>query len=200
MNNQITLVGAIGSQFTYDHTLYGEKYYKITLLVKRDSGVEDRLPVMVSERLIDITEYFLGDYVIVKGSYRSYNIHEENKTRLSLFAFAESVEKLSYSDNYNDIFLEGYITKPPTYRRTPNGREICDVMLGVSRAYNKTDYIPCVCWGKSAKFVSRLEVGDCIRVSGRVQSREYTKDGETKTAYEVSVSLVEVLDDSNNVA
>lgn len=200
MNNQITLVGAISSQFTYDHSIYGEKYYRVTVTVTRDSGTDDIIPVMVSERLINIEDYLIGNCVIVKGQYRSYSLHNEDKTRLMLFVFAQSMEILSYNDNYNEIFLEGYVSKPPVFRQTPLGREICDVILGVPRAYNKSDYIPCVTWGKTAKYVSKLEVGECIRVAGRVQSREYTKDGETKTAYEVSVNLVEVLDDGNNVA
>lgn len=149
---------------------------------------------MVSERLINIKEYSVNDCILVKGQYRSYNLHGELKTKLVLFVFANSFEKLGYSDNYNEIYLEGNITRLPVFRQTPLGREICDVILGVPRAYSKTDYIPCVIWGKNAKYISKLEVGDCIRVAGRVQSREYTKDGETKTAYEVSVNLVEIID------
>ena len=200
MSNEVTIVGAISSNFTYDHSIYGEKYYRVTVTVTRDSGTDDIIPVMVSERLINITEYGIGTNVIIKGQYRSYNSHEELKTRLLLFVFAQSVEILSYRDNYNEIFLEGYVSKPPVFRQTPLGREICDVMLGVPRAYNKSDYIPCVMWGKTAKYVSNLEIGDYIRVAGRVQSREYVKNGETRVAYDVSINLVEVLDDGNNVA
>lgn len=198
MNNQITLVGAISSEFTYDHSLYGEKYYRITLTVTRDSGTDDIIPVMVSERLINIGNYHVNDCIVVIGQYRSYSIHTEYKSKLVLFVFANSIETLNYSDNYNEAYLEGYITKPPTHRLTPNGREISDVMLGVPRAYNKSDYIPCIFWGRCAKYVSKLEVGDHIRVAGRVQSRNYDKGGDVMTAYEVSVNLVEVIDDNDD--
>lgn len=199
MNNEVTLAGCISSDFTYDHEVFNEKYYKITLSVTRDSGTVDLIPVIISERIINIKEYTKGDYIIIKGQYRSHNLHEGLKTRLLLFVFAQIIEPLNYEDNYNDLMLEGYITKPPTYRQTPLGREITDIMLAVPREYGKSDYIPCVVWGKNAKYVSNLEVGNCIRVAGRVQSRPYFKDGETKIAYEVSVSLVEITSDSNKI-
>lgn len=198
MKNQVTLVGAISSQFTYDHELYGEKYYRITVTVTRDSGTDDVLPVIVSERLININEYNLNDCLLIKGQYRTYNVHTDHKIKLMLFIFATEITSLSYKDNYNEIYLEGYVNSPPVYRRTPLGREITDLILNVPRAYGKSDRIPCVCWGKSAKYVSKLETGDYIRVAGRVQSREYTKDGETMTAYEVSVNLVEIIDDQES--
>lgn len=191
MNNQVTLVGAISSEFTYDHEIYGEKYYKITLSVTRDSGTVDKIPVLVSERLINIKEYNVNECVLVKGQYRSYNLHGDFKTKLVLFVFANSFEKMNYSDNYNEVFLEGNITRPPVFRQTPLGREIADIILAVPRGFGKTDYIPCVCWSRTAKYVCDLGMGETIRVAGRVQSRDYVKDGETKTAYEVSVSLVE---------
>lgn len=192
MNNQVTLVGAISSEFTKDHEMYGENYYRVTITVTRDSGTDDKIPVIVSDRLINLGDYHMGNFVIVRGQYRSYNLHEENKTRLVLFVFATEWESLGYVDYFNDVFLEGYITKPPVYRKTPLGREITDVMLAVIRGYGKTDYIPCVSWGRNAKFISKCSVGDPLRLSGRVQSRTYQKDGETMTAYEVSVRLIEL--------
>lgn len=199
-NNEVTLVGRISSQFTHDHEIYGENYYRVTVSVERSSGVYDDIPVLLSDRLFNIREYKKDSYIIVRGQYRSYNLHEGFKTRLLLFVVASEIETLNYSDYYNEVFLEGYITKPPVYRQTPLGREICDVMLGVHRDYNKTDYIPCVIWGKNAKYISKFDVGDIIRVAGRLQSRNYNKAGETKTAYEVSVNLVEVVDDNDEVA
>ena len=200
MNNQITLVGAISSDFTYDHELYGEKYYRVTIRVTRDSGTDDNIPVIVSDRLIDLRDYQIGNFVIVKGRYSSYNLYESEKTKLILYVFATGWESLGYEDYFNDVFLEGYLTKPPVYRKTPLGREIADVMIGVNKGYGKTDYIPCVCWGRNARYITAFNVGDSIRISGRVQSRAYTKNGEAKTAYEVSVRLIEPVGDEDEVA
>lgn len=190
MSNQVTLVGSINSQITYDHTMYGERYLRLTLSVQRTSGVVDNIPVLVSERLIDLQKINIHSYVVVKGQFRSYNSHDEDKTRLILFVFATEIE-LTDTDNYNDVFLEGYIIKPPIYRLTPLGREISDILLCVPREYDKRDYIPCIAWGRTAKYVSKLVVGTCIRVAGRVQSRDYIKDCVNMTAYEISVNLVE---------
>lgn len=191
MKNEVTLVGCLASQFIYDHESYGEKFYKGRLSIIRDSGTNDNIPIIVSERLLDVGKSYIGQPLAIKGQFRSFNLHEKPKTRLILFVFAQSVEILDYDDNINDSFLEGFITKPPVYRVTPLGREIADVMLGVARDYNKVDFIPCVCWGRTAKYVSGLRVGDSVRVSGRVQSRNYEKAGGIKTAYELSVSLLE---------
>lgn len=190
MNNQITIVGRISSEFTYDHETYGEKYYRVIVSVKRDSGIEDNIPVIISDRIINTNDDYFNKYVAIKGQFRSYNLRENLKTRLILFVFATSIEVVAF-DNINDLFLEGVITKPPTYRFTLYGREISDIILAVNRGYGKCDYIPCIVWGRSANYVSGLMVGDTVRVAGRVQSREYDKNGETKTAYEVSVNLVE---------
>lgn len=200
MKNEVTIVGRISSQFTNDHDFYGEKYYRVIITVTRDSGTDDNIPVIISERLVNLSEYPVNTNVIVKGQYRSYNLHNKNNVKLMLYVFATDLELLSYKDNYNEIYLEGYLNKPPIYRQTPLGREITDLILNVPRAYGKSDRIPCVCWGKSAKYVSKLEVGDYIRVAGRVQSRQYLKDGETKTAYEVSVNLVEIMDNDEESA
>lgn len=192
MSNQVNLIGSIMSSFIYSHTSYGEAFYSVTLSVKRDSGKVDLIPLLISERLIDVTENYTNTYVYVAGEFRSYNQHDEDKSRLKLYVFVNSIELLAEARNVNDVFLEGYICKTPTYRLTPLGREISDVMLAVNRQYGKSDYIPCILWGRNAHFVKNLETGSSLRVAGRIQSREYVKDGETKTAYELSVSLVEL--------
>lgn len=190
MSNQVTLIGRISSELTYDHEFYGEKYYRATVSVERTSGTVDDIPVMVSDRLINVRENYLNEYVAIRGQFRSYNLHEALKTRLLLYVFAVDLEIVEPED-INDVFLEGVITNQPNYRETPLGREIADVTLAVNRAYGKNDYIPCICWGRTARYLRYMKIGDSIRVAGRVQSRQYNKAGETKTAYEVSVNLLE---------
>lgn len=192
MNNEVTLVGCIQSLFSYSHSLYGENFYNATLSVKRSSGYEDLIPLLVSDRLIDTGQNYIGQCVYLKGQFRSYNERGESKTSLKLYVFVDSVELLPDTHNVNDIFLEGTLCKTPTYRHTPNGREISDLLLAVNRGYNKSDYIPCICWGRNAYYAKSLNTGDHVRIAGRIQSREYVKNGETKTAYEVSVNLVEL--------
>lgn len=190
MSNQVKLVGHIESQFTLSHTLYSETFYYVTISVKRDSGTVDMLPLLVSDRLIDINKEY--GQVYVTGEFRSYNQRGEDKTRLKLYVFVNTIEPVEDMRDMNDVYLEGYLCKQPTYRLTPLGREIADVMLAVNRAYNKCDYIPCIMWGSNAYNVRQLLAGIHIRVTGRVQSREYVKNGETKTAYELSVNLLEL--------
>ena len=187
MSNQVCLVGEIG-ELTHDHNIYGENFYKTTLTVKRDSGNTDIIPLLVPERVLVSS---VRGCVGVKGEFRSYNDHSENKTKLKLYVYVTELEMVNENTNINDVFLEGYICKVPVYRKTPLGREICDVMLAINRDNGKSDYIPCVFWGKKACYVKGLEIADCIRVAGRIQSREYTKDGIVKTAYELSVNLFE---------
>lgn len=198
-NNQVTIFGEIAGELVFSHEVYGEKFYLTDVLVRRLSGVCDAIPVTVSERLIDVTQNYIGQYVRVSGQFRSYNRRDADKTRLSLSVFAqelEFVEKLM--DDVNQIFLDGYICKEPTYRKTPLGREITDLLIAANRSYGKSDYIPCVAWGRNAKYASGIEVGSRIRICGRIQSRQYVKklDGgsvEERTAYEVSVSKMEVV-------
>lgn len=192
MANQVALVGVIDSELIYDHTMYSEKFYKTTLTVKRDSGKADTVPLLVSERVMDAGSSLVGACIHISGEFRSYNQHDEDKSRLKLYVFVNELEILSESANINDVFLEGYICKPPTYRHTPLGREIADVILAVNRGFNKSDYIPCILWGRNAYYVRGLSVGDSIRVAGRIQSREYVKGSDTKMAYELSVNLMEV--------
>lgn len=193
MSNQVTLVGYISSDFTYDHEILGEKFYKTYVSVKRASGTTDVIPVLISERIINVKNDYTGQYVHIEGQFRSHNKHEENKTRLLLYVFAFSVELLDRQAHVNDLILEGAICKQPTYRMTPQGREIADIMLAVSKGYGKSDYIPCLAWGRNAGYAASMDTGTKIRLTGRVQSREYSKCGEIKTAYEVSVSLLEVV-------
>ena len=197
-NNQVTVMGEIVSDFSYSHEIFGEGFYMVDVKVKRLSESYDIIPVMVSERLLDVTGNYIGAYICVNGQFRSYNRHEERKNRLVLSVFAREVEfleDLEESSRTNQIFLDGYICKEPIYRRTPLGREIADVLLAVNRPYGKSDYIPCICWGRNARFAGKLSVGEHVAVWGRIQSREYQKkisevETETKTAYEVSIGKI----------
>lgn len=190
MSNQVNLIGNIVSDFVYSHALYGETFYNVTLCVQRGSGNIDLVPLLISDRLIDATIKY--DCVYVTGEFRSYNQHDEDKNRLKLYVFVDSMAAVETSENVNDVYLEGFLCKQPTYRHTPQGREIADVMLAVNRQYGKSDYIPCILWGRNAYFVKDLKAGSSLRVAGRIQSREYNKNGECKTAYELSVNLVEL--------
>ena len=199
-NNQVTISGKIVSEFKFSHELYGEKFYLMDVEVPRLSGSSDKIPVMVSERLVDVEQDFMGVKVKVEGQFRSYNRHEEKKNRLVLSVFAreiELVDEIERSEKSNQIYLDGFICKEPVYRETPLGREIADLLIAVNRPYGKSDYIPCICWGRNARFASGFEVGTRCSVWGRIQSREYNKkisetEVEKKTAYEVSVNKVEV--------
>ena len=201
-NNQVSIMGKIASGFTFSHQVFGEGFYLVDILVKRLSDSEDRIPLMVSERLVDVTQDYEGEYIMVQGQFRSYNRHEEKKNRLVLSVFVRKltfVEEADDSIKTNQIFLDGYICKPPVYRKTPLGREIADLLLAVNRPYGKSDYIPCICWGRNARYASAFEVGGHVLLWGRIQSREYIKklgenETEKRTAYEVSVSKLEYAD------
>ena len=197
-NNQVVISGEVVSKFNFSHEHFGEKYYLVYVDVPRTSGFVDRLPVMVSEYLTNVEEDLRGCKVSVYGQYRSYNKHEREKSHLLLSVFAlemEVVDEAFTGSNGNNVYLEGTICKDPIYRITPNGREITDLLLAVNRPYGKSDYIPCICWGGTARFASDLLIGDKCIVKGRLQSRVYTKkheDGsiEEKVAYEVSANYV----------
>ena len=201
-NNQVEIMGKIASQFTFSHQVFGEGFYMVDVLVKRLSDSEDRIPVMISERLLDVTQDCEGEYIHVTGQFRSYNRHEEKKNRLVLSVFAREVEFVEDDDESmktNSIFLDGYICKPPVYRKTPLGREIADLLVAVNRPYGKSDYIPCICWGRNARYASAFQVGGHVLIWGRIQSREYAKrtreeETEKRTAYEISVSKLEYVD------
>ena len=198
-NNQVTIMGEVVSGFTFSHEVFGEGFYMVDVDVKRLSNSRDRIPVMVSERLVDVSQDYKGEYLMICGQFRSYNRHEEQKNRLVLSVFAREVtfiEEEPDGARTNNILLDGYICKLPVYRKTPLGREIADLLLAVNRPYGKSDYIPCICWGRNARFASAFEVGEHVQILGRIQSREYVKKlSETETqkriAYEVSVSKLE---------
>lgn len=202
-NNQVTISGEIVSEFRYSHELYGEKFYLVDIKVQRLSENCDIIPVTVSERLMDISQDSVGLRITVNGHFRSYNVHEEYKNRLMLAVFATEIslnDSAECEQDANAITLVGYICKAPVYRRTPLGREIADVLLAVNRAYGKSDYIPCVMWGRNARFAGAMKTGQKCKFKGRIQSREYIKKladetEEKRTAYEVSVSTLEVLAD-----
>ena len=175
----------------------------VDVSVKRLSNSRDLIPVMISERLIDVTQDYTGEFLMVTGQFRSYNRHEEQKNRLVLSVFAREAEFIDEEPDgakTNTILLDGYICKLPVYRKTPLGREIADLLLAVNRPYGKSDYIPCICWGRNARFASTFQVGEHVQLIGRIQSREYMKklsetETEKRTAYEVSVSKLECCED-----
>lgn len=197
LNNKIYLEGTISSELKFSHEMYGEGFYTFYLDVMRLSDTTDSLCITVSERIITNMDLAVGNDIIVDGQLRSYNKFIDGSNRLILTVFARNIEPCEErSKNPNEIFLDGYICKAPVYRTTPFGREIADVLLAVNRAYNKSDYIPTIAWGRNSRFCQTLEVGENIRVWGRLQSREYQKKiGENETvkkiAYEVSISKME---------
>ena len=201
-NNRVSIIGEIVSKFEFSHEVFGEGFYIVNVSVNRLSDSADIIPIMVSERLVDVKKDYRGCTVEASGQFRSFNRHENNKNRLLLSIFAREIEFTDNAGEYaktNQIYLDGYVCKPPVYRKTPLGREIADLLIAVNRPYGKSDYIPCITWGRNARYCSRFEVGCHIRVWGRIQSREYTKktdNGESiqKVAYEVSVSKIEFVD------
>ena len=199
-NNQVVIMGEIVSRFEFSHEIFGEGFYMVDVKVPRLSDSNDIIPLMVSERLIDVEEDYCGQNIMVQGQFRSYNRHEERRNRLVLSVFAreiEFVDETPDSSQTNQIFLDGFICKEPIYRKTPLGREIADLLIAVNRPYGKSDYIPCICWGRNARFASSFTVGTRCEIWGRIQSREYIKklseeDAEKRVAYEVSVSKLEL--------
>ena len=200
-NNRVFLKGEIVTEAKFSHEVYGEGFYEMDVLVKRLSGQADVLPVTISERLIESNDLKVGASLCAVGQFRSYNKLVDGKSKLMLTVFVREVVKDIGAKNPNNIVLSGYICKPPVYRTTPFSREIADVLIAVNRAYNKSDYIPCIAWGRNARFAKNLQVGEKIAVSGRIQSREYQKrisedESVTKTAYEISISKLEVVSES----
>ena len=201
-NNQVTVMGEIISDFAYSHEIFGEGFYMVDVKVQRLSESFDVIPLMVSERLIDVNADYKRKNICVNGQFRSYNRHEERKNRLVLSVFAREidfVEEIEESSKTNQIYLDGYICKEPIYRKTPLGREIADVLLAVNRPYGKSDYIPCICWGRNARYANNFKVGERCAVWGRIQSREYMKKldeehAEKRVAFEVSVSKMELVE------
>ena len=230
-NNYLTLVGKVASEKKFSHEIYGERFYSFDLLIPRLSGSADIIPVTASERLFTDEMLQDGTKLLIKGQFRSYNSYENERNKLILTVFAKDIEEVkedeeevetenveetenvdseearkeAFKKDYitNEVVLIGYICKKPVYRQTPFGREIADLLLAVNRAYNKSDYIPSIAWGRNARFCQNLEVGTEVKIVGRVQSRNYEKkleDGTVlkKVAYEVSIGSLEVVKESEN--
>lgn len=216
-NNYLTLVGKVTGEKEFSHEIYGERFYTFKLGIPRLSGNQDIIPITISERLIGEDTLQEGKKLLVKGQFRSYNSYENERNRLILTVFAKDVIEVEEDENQeeeeneivkkdtitNEVVLVGYLCKKPIYRQTPFGREISDILLAVNRAYNKSDYIPCISWGRTARFCQNLEVGSQVKVVGRVQSRMYEKkyeDGtvQNRIAYEVSVGSLEVIKEKEN--
>ncbi|NLZ25553.1 MAG: single-stranded DNA-binding protein [Clostridiales bacterium] len=197
LNNRVYLSGVIAEKPVFSHEVMGEGFYETVLRVKRLSDTSDLVPLTISERLLSANKAEVGDEIAIEGQFRSYNKNEDGKSRLILRVFVRDIVEVDPSKNPNTIELIGYVCKPPIYRTTPFKREICDLLIAVNRAYNKSDYIPCIAWGRNARYASSFNVGDRMIISGRIQSRDYNKllsDGtyEKRTAYEVSVSQISV--------
>lgn len=193
-NNKVIVTGRIASRFTYSHGSSGERLYRTDMQVKRLSKFDDQIPLLISEKLLDVTRDHTGEFLRVSGNLRSYNRQENGKSRVVLFVFVSEAEFVEAPDSEinNQILLEGHLCKKPIYRRTPFGREITELLLAVNRPYGRTDYIPCICWKRNAKYAAGLGVGAYLQIQGRIQSREYKKrlsetETETRTAYEVSI-------------
>lgn len=205
-NNQVTIMGQVVTGFKFSHEVFGEGFYIMEVMVKRLSNTFDRIPLMISERLIDVTQDYVGEYIMATVQFRSYNRNEEQKKRLVLSVFVREIsfmEEEPDDSKANNILLDGYVCKEPIYRKTPMGREIADLLMAVNRPYGKSDYIPCICWGRNARYISNFGIGEHVQISGRIQSREYKKkisdtEIEFRTAYEVSVSKLEVMEDEDD--
>ena len=198
-NNKVYLYGKIVSNKEFSHEIYGEKFYDINLEIPRLSSQSDIIPVTISERLLGEHDIEIGTSIGVKGQFRSYNKLDGTKSRLMLTVFAREICEQDASLSGNVVEIVGYVCKNPIFRTTPFRREICDVLLAVNRAYNKSDYLPCIAWGRNARFVSELDIGQKVFMTGRIQSREYQKKidetkTETRTAFEVSISQISTED------
>ena len=213
-NNVVDIAGRVVTEFEFSHAVYGEGFYVCEVEVPRLSDSFDRIPIMVSERLLDISQSYTGKYVIAQGQFRSYNKHENGRSRLLLSVFVREIlveeevqeceEQNVVQNTPNNIFLDGYICKEPNYRKTPLGREIADVLIAVNRPYNKSDYVPAIAWGRNARYAQNLKIGNHIRIWGRIQGRIYQKRTETMevtshTAYEVSISKLEILSEDTQM-
>ena len=215
-NNYLTLVGKVTGEKKFSHEIYGERFYTFNLSIPRLSGNADIIPITISERLLEDDTLVEGKKLLIKGQFRSYNSYENERNRLILTVFAKDLQEIEEDSEEtendivrkdiitNEVVLIGYICKKPIYRQTPFGREISDLLLAVNRAYNKSDYIPCIAWGRNARFCQNLEVGSQVKIVGRVQSRTYEKkheDGtvENRIAYEVSVGSLEVMEEKEEI-
>ncbi len=203
-NNKVYLYGKVVSKPEFSHEIYGEKFFDINIEVNRLSEQTDIIPITISERLFNEETMGLNCFVAVKGQFRSYNKMIDGHSKLMLTVFVREVCEPNFALNGNVIEIVGYVCKNPIFRTTPFRREICDVLLAVNRAYNKSDYLPCIAWGRNARFVSELEVGQKVFMTGRIQSRQYQKrinenSSETRTAFEVSISQISTEDNIEKV-
>ena len=201
-NNIAHISGEVKDEPKFSHLILGEGFYDIAVEVPRLSEEFDTVPVTISERLIENIKP--GDKISIDGQFRSYNKLEDGRSKLILTLFAKELSDIDESVNPNTISLTGFLCKQPIYRTTPFGREICDVLIAVNRAYNKSDYIPCIAWGRNARFVKNLEVGQKVNLQGRIQSRNYQKKHddqtiENKVAYEISISSICTCDDESKI-
>ena len=203
-NNLIKIAGKVVEEPVFSHELYEEKFYILYIETRRLSQYSDKLPVIISERLYDISNIKKDDIFYIEGQFRSYNKLNEGKSKLILSIFAREFVKKDDEEilTLNDANFVGFICKQPIYRKTPLGREIADVLVAVNRSYKKSDYIPCILWGRNAKFCETLPVGSKVKISGRIQSRKYEKknqDGTVipKVEYEISVSKFSIEKDEN---
>ncbi len=202
-NNKASITGIVANEPVFSHEVYDEKFYQFTIEVPRLSEVKDLIQVTISEKLLCSAELEIGKKIKINGQFRSYNNYSSVGNKLILTVFVKDIEIIDdenylEEDNPNYIYLKGYICKEPIYRTTPFGREISDILIAVNRSYNKSDYIPCIAWGRNAKYASTLSVGDCISISGRIQSRNYQKkineeEFENKTAYEISINKIDIV-------
>ena len=190
-SNNVTLLGFMHDDFTFSHETHCERFFTFTLKVERTSGTNDYIPIMISEKMIDKRQNYSGNPLCVIGCFRSFNKKSEDSTHLLLHVFATEFYIADDSPPVNNASFVGYICKKPAYRKTPLGRQITDMMIAIPRLYGKSDYIPCIAWGRNAVYTSQLNVGEQVQIEGRIQSREYQKTvgdtSETRTAYEVSV-------------
>ncbi|MEG1008330.1 MAG: single-stranded DNA-binding protein [Clostridia bacterium] len=201
--NVVKLGGKIVTDLEYSHEVFDEKFYKFSLEIKRLSDQTDILPIIISEKLID-DEFAVNKKCVVDGQYRSYNLIENEKSKLILSVFTRNIEYTEDDiDQLNEIYLEGFICKKPIYRKTPLGREISDILIAVNRTYKKSDYIPCILWGRNAKFSETVEVGSRVKLIGRIQSRVYEKNIEGNiikhVAYEISVSKFGLVEENKDI-
>lgn len=202
-NNKVSISGEVISELKFSHTIYNEGFYEFDLKVTRLSDFYDVIPVTISERLLQEYPISVGDKISGSGQFRSYNKLEDGKSKLMLTVFLREVFPYNENENPNYIEITGYVCKEPVFRTTPFKREISDVLLAVNRCYNKSDYLPCIAWGRNARFVKNFNIGDKVVVQGRIQSRDYQKKVNdemiTKTAYEVSLNKIELLKEENDV-
>ena len=194
-NNTVVLLGGLTENFEYSHSINKENFYTATIRIQGLSGINDEIPILVSDRNIDVYRDWRSEFMYIHGEYRSRNF----EGHVQLYVFVHDIEPVINIDYVNEIILDGYICKEPIYRETPGSRKISDILLAVNRDYRKSDYIPCICWGRNAKFASGLKTGTRLKIRGRIQSREYIKQitegcAERRTAYEVSISQMEVVE------